>query len=375
MSKDLLTVNFSGRRIAHYTLPAEIIEDLNILESMIFDQVKSHYFKTHPDCKNLPESFFNNKISLSRIENESSKCSVNLIYTLQQSLHIPELEEYYMSAINDLIGVIKKGENDRLFNLTYSDQKILKNFDKFGCSLSDGDSISFASADDNAVMTKTSRQQMILASENTEYYESLGDYGTVSAIDVKNYTFKISFFSNENRCVDAPLSDECFMIMKNDIINSEKSHTVWIYGIGIFNRNKKLIKMASITGLFLLDPLNVQARLYELSFLKDGWYDGKGQVPPNGSLKTLSSMFSENYSEDAPLPRIYPTLDGNISAEWTIADWEVGFEIDMHSMNGTFLAVNASSDNEIEMKVNLNDADGWKCLNDALADLNDARMD
>lgn len=29
MSKDLLTVNFSGRRIAHYILPAEMKIDLN----------------------------------------------------------------------------------------------------------------------------------------------------------------------------------------------------------------------------------------------------------------------------------------------------------------------------------------------------------
>ena len=374
MSKDLLTVNFSGRRIAHYILPAEIMKDLNILENIIFDHVKSHYFETHTDCKNLPELFFNNKMSLSRIENESSKCSVNLIYTLQQSSRIPELEDYYMFAINNLIRIIKKGENDCLFNLTSSDQEILKNFDKFGCSLRDGDSISFTSADDTAVMTKISRQQLILASENIEYYEALEDYGTVSAIDLKNYTFKISFFSDENHRVDAPLSDECFMIMKNDIINSEENHTVWVYGIGIFNRNKKLTKMESITGLFLLDPLDIHARLYELSFLKDGWCDGKGQAPPSGSLKILSSMFSENYSEDAPLPRIYPTLEGNISAEWTIADWEVGFEIDLHNMNGTFLAVNTLSDDELEMKIDLNDPNGWKCLNDALADLNDAGM-
>ena len=122
----------------------------------------------------------------------------------------------------------------------------------------------------------------------------------------------------------------------------------------------------------LLDPPDVQIRLHELSFLKDGWYDGRESAPSNESLKELSSMFLDHYPKNASLPRIYPTLDGNVSVEWTIYNWEIGFEIELRSLFGIFIAVNLLTDEEIEKETNLKESTEWKNLVEIISSLNES---
>lgn len=372
MSDEFLTVKLSGKRFNSHILPMDILSDFKILENMIIAQARDHYFETHPDRKKLPKGFFNNiTIGLSNIEKGSVVCDVEIAYDAQ-STYIPEVEKYYRHSVEDIIRTIKKGENDDLIDLNLSDQKILKNFDKFGCNLKDDESMSFISTNNNeAILTKSSRQKMILASKNVEYNEILEDYGIISAVDIKTAIFKISFFDNEDRRIDAPLSDEYSKAVGDAIFDSEKGHIVWVKGTGLFDRNKKLVKLESIDELVLLDSLDIQARLHELSFLKDGWYDGIGLAPSNASLKELSSMFSEYYPETAPLPRIYPTPEGNVSVEWTLGNWEVSFEIGLCDLVGIFLAVNVLTDEEIEKEINLKEPTAWKDLTKTIIILNE----
>lgn len=83
-------------------------------------------------------------------------------------------------------------------------------------------------------------------------------------------------------------------------------------------------------------------------------------------------MFLDHYPKNAPLPRIYPTLDGNVSVEWTIHNWEVGFEIELHSLFGIFIAVNLLTDEEIEKKLNLKEPTEWRNLVEIISSLNES---
>lgn len=372
MSNEFLTVKLSGKRFNSHILPMDILSDFKILENMIVAQAKAHYFETHPDRKRLPKGFINNiTMGLSNIEKGSVVCDVEIAYDAQ-STYVLEVEEYYRHSVNNIIRIIKMGENDDLNDLNLSDQKILKNFDKFGCNLKDDESMSFISANnDAAILTKSSRQKMILASKNVEYNEILEDYGIISAVDIKTSIFKISFFDNEDRRIDAPLSDEYSKAVGDAIFDSEKGHIVWVKGTGLFDRNGKLVKLESIDELVLLDSLDIQARLHELSFLKDGWYDGIGLAPSSTSLKELSSMFSEHYPENAPLPRIYPTPEGNVSVEWTIGNWEISLEIELCNLVGTFLAIDVLTNKELEKEINLKEPAAWKDLTNFITNLNE----
>ena len=78
-----------------------------------------------------------------------------------------------------------------------------------------------------------------------------------------------------------------------------------------------------------LDPMDVDARLDELSTLRDGWLDGQGKALDHAGLKWFSEKFGEQFPSDLDPPYLYPTLNGRLQAEWSLGDYEIDLEIDL----------------------------------------------
>lgn len=61
---------------------------------------------------------------------------------------------------------------------------------------------------------------------------------------------------------------------------------------------------------------------------RDGWLDGKGIAINQAQGDQLTDWFAQHFSDEVPPPRLYPTPEGGVLAEWTIGDWETSVEFE-----------------------------------------------
>ena len=107
----------------------------------------------------------------------------------------------------------------------------------------------------------------------------------------------------------------------------------------------------------ILDKQGVYARLDELGRLKEGWLDGEGMAPCQTGLAWLASVFGDAYPDDLPLPCLYPTVEGEVQAEWSLPPYEVSLEIDLRRHTGEWNALNLETDDDDSEQLALDDVD------------------
>lgn len=78
-------------------------------------------------------------------------------------------------------------------------------------------------------------------------------------------------------------------------------------------------RMTQITGARGL----LESRLEALSKLPGGWLDGEGVTPTPVAVEAARHLVWVLLNHGVPRPRIAPTPDGGLEAEWSLADREV----------------------------------------------------
>jgi hypothetical protein len=111
-----------------------------------------------------------------------------------------------------------------------------------------------------------------------------------------------------------------------------------------------------------LDPLDVGVRIDELKLLKTGWLDGKGLAPSHDGLQWLAEAFNMHFSDDLPLPHLYPTPEGGIRAEWSIKSHDLSLEIDFTTHIGAWHSFNLGNDTEQIRNLKMDDPKDWNWL-------------
>lgn len=61
---------------------------------------------------------------------------------------------------------------------------------------------------------------------------------------------------------------------------------------------------------------SVDARLDELARVQPGWFNGDGEAVDPETIAFLRQTLPEWMAAGMPRPRLYPTLDGGVQAEW-----------------------------------------------------------
>lgn len=118
--------------------------------------------------------------------------------------------------------------------------------------------------------------------------------------------------------------------------------------------------------------LDIKRRLAEFRDLEDGWADGMqnvrdwgsgfGKAPSHNGLDWLAAQFERFYPDDAPRPRLYPTPEGGVQAEWSLGDLEI--DIDAHTAE--WFDADVNDDSMEERVLNLDDAADWQLIADLL---------
>ncbi len=364
-----LEPRFVGKRFEDHALPLDILRDLASLESFFCRTVTHLYFAEHPDRQRLPRNFFDG-ISVKLVSIEEGSVIPKLVLFVScasAGLFPPPTQTYYEQARDSLINAIEAAHENRAV-AGILPESLLGYFEQIGRGLLDDESIEFRKpgAEKKAVLNRETRKRLILASSKTQTYTEEIErlIGAIPEADQDKNTFTI--LTTEGEKVQAPLDQinrEVVFKAFNRFCDGEK---VTVKGIGQYNRAGKLLKLDSIEEIQLLDELDIELRLSELLKLKNGWMDGKGKAIEPSSTEWLIQGFCEHYEANIPLPRLFPTLEGGVQAEWTIGSQEITLEFDLIGKKGFYQSLDSITSTATDEMLDFSEPETWKKLNELL---------
>jgi len=366
-TQPFLRPRLTGARFEGGAVPLEFLKDLAVLEEMIVEVAKSEFLKDHPKRQRSPRGFTEGiELKLTGIEAGSATPVISLEVTPDNLFVPPENQEYFGRARDSIVAAIDAAEQNRPIT-DHLPEKSLGYFDRFGRSLREGEAIEFVTpgCERRTSLTRETRRRLLLASSRMkELTDETSVRGSVPEADQDNVTFEVQLI--EGRRVKAPLDPQHFDTILEAFNNYQNGTRVLLQGIGRFNRNERLLRFDSIEHVTILDPLDIPSRIEELRLLKDGWLEGSGKGPSQEGLEWLAKAFSQHYPEDLSLPFLYPTVEGGVQAEWTLAPAEITLEIDLETRQGNWHVLNTETDAEESRVLELEKTAEWQWLTEEI---------
>ena len=366
---EFLRPRLIGPRFDEGKVPLEMLGDLSVLRDLIIEVAKWQYLKANPNRKRSAKGFADGiSLTLTGIERGSAIPVIDMESLPPHLPSAPQLpgmpgnfEHYYLEARDAIINAIAAAETDSL-TAEHLPEKCLEYFDRIGRSLREEESIEFISParKNSARLTKESRRRLVLASRISEMTEEVRLRGSIPEADQDRLSFELLLL--EGQKIAATMHHQHQEVVL-DVFNGYKDdRKALIWGIGKYDRLGNLVRLESVEDIVALDPLDVPSRLYELRELKNGWLDGEGVVPDLNFLGWLSERFDLFYPDDLPLPHIYPTVEGNVQAEWSLLPNEISLSIDCASHASEWHVLNTDTNAEILESLNLADDNDWMKL-------------
>ena len=245
--------------------------------------------------------------------------------------------------------------------------RYLNYFNRIGRNLKEDETIFFNPSLENGgpKLNKSVRKKIILSvGEETTYKDNFAITALITSIDKADKTFTLLVDSQK---IPAKLDHKFYKTIINTFNEYDSNTHVFLQGEGIYSKNDKLIKINSIDTMDILDPLDVSVRLSELSKLKDGWYNSDGIAPDKRGLIAFEKMFDDWFDEKAPLPAIFPTVEGNIQLEWTINSKEISLEVNLKNFSSQMMSIDSGTKKLLEEILDLNIESNWNLLTQHLS--------
>ena len=358
---EFLKPKLDGKRFEDHTVPLELFRDFSALQEMLIEVAKWEFRRSNPDRARIPRNFIDGlDLHLEAIEEGSSILKISLVFaSLFPSTHLT----YFEQARQHIVGAIAAAESGTPPALP---PNLLDYFDRFGRGLRSGESISFVHPGGEATLTPDIRQQLMRFAQVREWTEEVALRGRIPEGDHRRNSFELELA--DGAILKGVLGDPYRDVILHAFAryNSGQDEYVLIQGVAKKDRGGAFKSFESIEHVTPLDPLDVSLRLEELAKLEDGWYDGKGLAPAKKPLVRLGQLFETSFDADLPLPFLYPTTEGGVQAEWTLAEWAVTLEVDLKTLQGEYQALNMKNNVCNEATLSLGDQSGWENLNAAL---------
>lgn len=362
-----LSPRFVGRRFEQHGLPLDILKDFSVFDEMVKSVAKTLYKRDH-SASRVPKKFLDDvSLQIVGLENGSTVARIALVCLAANPEFLETTDEQYAGKARDCIietiDAAAKGNLSSSDALTHAQ---LMMFDRFGCSLQEGESIQFPikGTDSHVAFTRDVRRALISKASLNGYQETVSIYGSISELDQDKKSFLLNTIAGQRIMVkkyEDDQADDVVMAM------SEYAHgqKVLVHGTGKYSSSGQLESVETIEKITLLEPIDFGYQLAEIGELQPGWLDGQGGRFDKNQLRELSILFRENYSLEKD-PWVYPAQDGLLLAEWEKGDWRLSMEIELASLKGDFLALNIADNKELPMIFDLKAPDDWKKLCDAL---------
>lgn len=357
-----LSPRLVGKRFNGHAIPLEVLKDLAVLEEMVIEVAKWRYLQDHPERKRTPRGFTDGvSLKLTAIGDGSAVPQVDLFMDTEE-LFPPGSQLYFEQAKLGIVGVINAAENDEAIG-EHLPENLLGYFDRIGRSLRDDEVIEFDPANTNrpARLNRATRRKLVLASSQIqEMTEEVSLRGTVPEADQGKMTFELQIIDGPR--VSAPIAAHQMATVLEAFNGYREGTRILLKGIGRYSRYDRIQSIESIEHINILDANDIAARLDEFRGLKEGWLDGKGIALPKQGLDWLTLRFAGQYPDDLSLPYLYPTAEGGVQAEWSLADQEISLEIDLGAKKGEWHALDMASQEEATRELHLDNDAEWHWL-------------
>lgn len=352
-----------GERFNGHAIPLEVLKDLAVLEEMVIEVAKWRFLQEHQDRQRTPRGFTDGiSLKVTAIEDGSAIPKIVLCFTAATMLMNP-YQSYFDQARESIINAVDAAEHDELIN-RYLPDNLLSYFDPLGRNLRDGERIEFRpdNHDRPARLDKSTRRKLVLASSQVrEMTEEVMLRGTIPEADQDKMTFELQVIGGAK--VTAPISGQHLQTILKAFTGYREGARVMVKGVGSFNRFERLQGVVSVDHISILEPNDVPARLDELRSLADGWLEGKGKAPSKAGLDWFTAVFETQYLDELPFPYVYPTAEGGLQIEWSLAGHEVSLEVSLESKQAHWHILNLATQAEAARDLQLTQADDWAWVN------------
>lgn len=365
-----LSPHLTGKRFNDHLMPLNLLEDFAALEKLIQSVAKKIYLNDHPSRKNAPNEF-NNGVSLKLASIDEGSAILKILLVASTLLTEPQrasstTEKYFRLAKEEIYGAIDAANKNEQIVSEFIDKEDLLSFKKIGSKLRDDESIDFTPGSQvyTAVLNRNIRERILEASVHNYIPVEAKVRASVSSFNKEKGYFTLTIVGGGRLEIETSLSPKFFSIIKDSFDKYEKGQRILIDGTFRFNKSDKPDFCAGISDVSILDPLDVPSRLWDLSFVKNGWFDGEQGIgiDRRRAIK-LGRLFDENYDSNIQLPYIYPTIEGGIQAEWSTDIYEISLEVSLDTLESSYHEYNVQTKESVEKQFDLNNESNWTELN------------
>lgn len=368
-NKIFIAPKLNGSRFEDHSLPLNVLEDFNALQSLFIEIAKVIYLEENRRRKRVPKGF-SEGFYLKLVEIEEGSAIAKFVAAASIVANSIQFESsndlnYFEKAKEKFVQLVESfncGEE-----LGQEDVQFLPYFNKIGKNLVDDESIDFgydhkSKTSSKAILNKEIRNKILnTLDQKSEYQKDIELFALVPEIDQKNNTFQIETDLGNFKCkIEEYIKPAVFSVFSN----YQKGAYILLNCKAVFGLDNKIKEVLHIDSVEVLNPLDVQLRISNLLKLKDKWFEGQGKAINKNNLEHFGSLFKEYYKPNLTLPAIFPKIDGNIQLEWKNESKNIIVEVELETLLAEFLYFDGANENDdTEMGLNLNIIKGWEELN------------
>lgn len=334
-------LRLTGGRFDGEGMPVETLVELTAYRDLVLAVAKELFRAAHPTRERVPRGFAERlQLRLRTVEGGSAVPVLERVAATGTLLTGEDEFTQARDAIEDVVAAVAGG-GDLPDGFP---RGALVLFNRFGQTLRSDEAIELrrGAATTGARYTRDVRKRLVLNQRRT-FQEEVEDIGWVSEVDADHMSCLIRLRMGPASPIPAPLDEVSFAAAKEVLEPKGEGPPVRISGVGVFDTDQRLIRFDSIHDVTVLEDADELAtldrRFDELAALPAGWLDGEGASPDAVVLDRARRILAELVYFDVPRPRVFPTPEGGVQAEWTVAGHEVSvtFEPD-----GTLYAVSVN---------------------------------
>lgn len=341
-----------GGRFEGDGMPIEALTELVAYQQLVVAVAEEVYRSDHPGRQRLPGGFADRlQLRLRTIEQGSAVPVLERIR--EPGALMSRRDEFTQSRdlIEEAVAAIAAGE---ALPEDFPRQAVVL-FNRFGQTLRPDEAIELQKpgAQSGPRYTQDVRRRLVLKERRT-FQAEVSDIGWVLELDSTRMTCLIRLRSAlRAQPVPAPVDEFTFDQVKAALEPNGEGAPVRVTGIAVYSTGGHVLRLDSIQEVSPIeDPEGLEAldrRIGELEELPAGWLDGAGAPLTPAAIKNARATLAELLFLDVPRPRIYPTPEGGVQAEWAIGDSEVSITFEP---DGSFysMAVNRESGESRELE-------------------------
>lgn len=321
-------LTFDGRRFADHSIPVELLAEFAAFQQLIFKVARELFLKRFPDRKRLPNGF--PEAAQLRLASTEENCFTGHLIRARPAVLPEPLDFTWFDRARDVsIAALGSVASGHTLPEDFP-REALALLASLGKRLDDDESLTIRHGSAAGKIDLASRGRLAAMTKRPlERLETVE--GEVEEVYDGTSKFVLRTLSGERVEVSFDLVDRDEVVLA---LQFRPIALVSVHGQMIAGTPKKMKpdELELIEHARSDDVLKAWNRLETFKNIEHGWLEGEGQAPSPKALSVARGVLARLMvgDVDLPRPRIYPTPEGDVQAEWVLGRWaaDVTFKAD-----------------------------------------------